>query len=435
METSHLTRLDMQGGAHAPTDELQGCSATPATEALPRYPVLGRGLDSPFPTAPRRVACLLDSGTVRLTVNARMAMAQALRLCCVGRGDEVLLPAYHCPTMVHPVIWSGATPRFYRLTDSLEPDANDLRIRIGDRTRALVVVHFFGRPVSRSLMQALQAMCIERGISLIEDCAHALLGGSADRPIGQYADYAVASLMKFLPIDDGGCLVSRQHKLAPVVLQGTGPIRELRSAMRALDRAAHHGDASSAAARLGRLLQWPTRCYQALRPAWRAAQDSAPSFAREPPLEVAFTPIPLSEFDPAWLNVRMSAFSRWVCARSNWGEQAARRQYNEKVLREVLSDLRGGRVFLPEPEEDVVPYVLAVLLDQPDPVFAGLLDSGMPAMRWNALSPDPFTGPCPDSARLARALIHLPCHQSLTPDDMRRMGKELCALADRHASH
>ena len=44
-----------------------------------------------------------------------VAIALALKQMGIGPGDTVLVPSYHCASMIEPVIWAGATPLFYRI--------------------------------------------------------------------------------------------------------------------------------------------------------------------------------------------------------------------------------------------------------------------------------------------------------------------------------
>ncbi|MEN9892427.1 MAG: hypothetical protein RLY78_2722 [Pseudomonadota bacterium] len=393
----------------------------PPTHApLPRYPLPYAAAARIGSTAVAPVACLLDVGAHRLTVNARMALAQALRLTGVRAGDEVLLPAWHCPTMVHPVLWLGAVPRFYRLQSDWAPDIEDLARRINPATRAVVAVHFFGHPVA---LQALATLCRQHGLPLIEDCAHALLGGSPQRPVGRTGDYAVSSLMKFLPVVDGGCLVAAPGRALPA-LYSPGPVHEARALVRTLERAiqARPGAAATAArAVLGlgaRLRAWPRTHSStaiptaAVGPATRARAGSDACAA--------------DGLDGFWVDKRMSLASRHLLAGSQWDWQAQQRRHHHRLLREALQDLPRVRLLEPAPDSQAVPYVGALLADTAehgDRIDRHLQAHGVPVMRWLDLAVDPVTGPDPDATDRARRLLQLPCHQSLQDADLHRIAR------------
>ncbi|MBK8750840.1 MAG: hypothetical protein IPL99_03960 [Candidatus Competibacteraceae bacterium] len=49
---------------------------------------------------------------VALTTSGRAAIFQALSLLNLPAGSKVLVPTYHCPTMVAPVLLAGLQPIF-----------------------------------------------------------------------------------------------------------------------------------------------------------------------------------------------------------------------------------------------------------------------------------------------------------------------------------
>jgi hypothetical protein len=77
-----------------------------------------------------------------------------------------------------------------------------------DRTRAIVAIHEFGFP--HPDLSTLKAQARERGIPLIEDCAHTIDSVVDGAPLGSYGDFAIFSLSKILPVAAGGVLVSAQ---------------------------------------------------------------------------------------------------------------------------------------------------------------------------------------------------------------------------------
>ena len=72
--------------------------------------------------------------------------------------------------MVDPVVWRGVNAVFYRLHPDTSPDVDDIAHRLTSRTRAVLVVHYFGFPQP---LEQLRAFCDAHVLILIEDCAHA----------------------------------------------------------------------------------------------------------------------------------------------------------------------------------------------------------------------------------------------------------------------
>ena len=153
---------------------------------------------------------ILDTGSVKFVTSGRVGIALALKHMGAGRNDKILVPAYHCSSMIEPVLWVGATPVYYRVHENASVDLADVRAKIDSATKALLVTHYFG---FHQDMPAIRALCDEAGIAVIEDCAHAFFGTVAGHPPGWYGDYAIASSMKFFPVFDGGCLVSSRRGL------------------------------------------------------------------------------------------------------------------------------------------------------------------------------------------------------------------------------
>ena len=77
---------------------------------------------------------------------------------------------------------------------------------LGERTRAILVIHEYGFPHPQLL--ELRAVAQARQIPLIEDCAHSLDSFLDNRPLGSFGDFAIFSLPKVLPVAAGGILVS-----------------------------------------------------------------------------------------------------------------------------------------------------------------------------------------------------------------------------------
>ena len=202
---------------------------------LPRLPVLGWSAFS----GPKRstIPSILDRDDICFTTSGRAAIALALRALGIGRGDRVLVPTYHCPTMVAPILAVGAEPVFFPIDATGAPIVEGLHDDRMQGVRAMIAAHYFGLPQP---MATVRRFCDERGIALIEDCAHALFGQSDDRPVGRWGDFAIASLTKFLPVVDGGCLVPSGGLADLPPLRRQSMAIQLKSLANALELGARH---------------------------------------------------------------------------------------------------------------------------------------------------------------------------------------------------
>ena len=83
-------------------------------------------------------------------------------------GDEVIVPAFTPIATANVVLYCGATPVFADVArDTCNLDVASVAARITPRTRAVIAVHLFGRPVDMAeLRRALPAR-----VAIVEDAA------------------------------------------------------------------------------------------------------------------------------------------------------------------------------------------------------------------------------------------------------------------------
>jgi dTDP-4-amino-4,6-dideoxygalactose transaminase len=129
-------------------------------------------------------------------------------------GDEVITtPMTFCAT-VNAIVHSGAVPVLADVdprTMNLDPE--DVRRRITKRTRALLPVHFAGRPCA---MDELMAIAREHDLRVIEDCAHAIETEYRGQKAGTIGDIGVLSFYstKNIVTGEGGMVITRDASLA-----------------------------------------------------------------------------------------------------------------------------------------------------------------------------------------------------------------------------
>src|SRR5215212_747563 len=154
--------------------------------------------------------------------SGRAALLAGLRALGIGAGDEVLLPAYLCESVVTPVVAVRARPVFFPVGKGFDVDLAAIEAAIGPRTRAVVLIHYLGFP---GPVEAVREVCRRRGVALIEDCAHALFSRDGDRLLGSFGDLAIFSPWKSLPLPDGGLLRVNRPDLRPSVPAHAAPAR------------------------------------------------------------------------------------------------------------------------------------------------------------------------------------------------------------------
>jgi dTDP-4-amino-4,6-dideoxygalactose transaminase len=111
-----------------------------------------------------------------------------------------------------PLTALGIPYSFYRVDEHLNIDLSSLESELGHgEAFAAMAIHYFGN-LQPDLAEA-KSLCERVGAVLIEDCCHCMdLSGQA---IGDFGDYALFSIHKVLPCDDGGILQRNRDALDP----------------------------------------------------------------------------------------------------------------------------------------------------------------------------------------------------------------------------
>ena len=374
------------------------------TTPIPRLPVLD--WDSFAGEATSGTPCLLDHAETRFTTSGRAAILLALEMMGIGPGDRVLLPTYHCPTMVAPVVARGAEPLFYPIDATGAPQLDWLKRADIEGVRVLLAAHFFGLPQP---MAKLRRWCDERGIRLIEDCAHALFGRTEGRAIGRWGDLAIASLTKFLPVPEGGCLVNNAVTAALPVLHGPGGVAQLKAAFDIIHNGVNHGRLRG----LRTLIDGALGAVRRLRgkPAAPPALAAAHAVAHADGFSI----------DPAYSHLALGGASRWIAQRLPRERILQRRRACYRTLSQGLSGLPGLRPLRPLLPEDCAPYVFPLWVETPDPGYQALRKLGFPVSRWDQRWPT-----IPDIANdqgplWSHHILQIACHQDLSEPELQRM--------------
>lgn len=371
---------------------------------IPTHPVLS--LAAFLPRLGRRVPSVLDAGDRRLLTSGRVAIAEALRQMNIGPGDSVLVPAYHCASMIEPVVWSGATPIFYRVKPDTSVDLGDAATKITGSTKLILAANYFGFPQDLS---AIRAFCDEHRLLMLEDCAHCFLGEHDGRPVGSFGDYAIASSMKFFPMFEGGALISARHSLSALKLDSAGLGFEVKSAINTLEEAFEYK-------RLGLLkllLLLPMALKDLLWGKMKARKGIADPGLAPGSSDGSFS------FDPKWIGKRSSAMSRLLLRVVSRRRMGARRRQNYLKMEAALGGTLGCRPLFPALPDRVYPWVFPLQVDNAHAVFIALKMQGVPIIRFGEfLWPGVDASVCANSVDLSRRIISFSCHQELTDEEV-----------------
>jgi len=142
------------------------------------------------------------------------ALHLALAALEVGPDSEVIVPSMTFVATSNAVVHTGAVPVLVdceRDTQNIDPAA--IEAAITPRTRAIVVVHFAGRPCA---MDRILPIAQRHGLALIEDCAHAIETEIHGRKAGTLGDVGCFSfyVTKNLATGEGGMAIVRSREVA-----------------------------------------------------------------------------------------------------------------------------------------------------------------------------------------------------------------------------
>jgi hypothetical protein len=270
-------------------------------------------------------------------------------------------------------------------------------------------------------MARLRSFCDEHDIALIEDCAHALFGMSDGRAVGQWGDYAIASLTKFLPVMDGGCLVAPQGTAGVQDLVPLSTVAELKSFANAVE----------IGARYGRLFGFSGVLLQLFALASRLRGRPSEFISETYPSPGAPNGIDkwLTDFESPPRRPRSASWwTRWTVRHAHRARIVALRRRNYAILADLFKDVPGVRALQPVLSESAAPYVFPLEVDRPDAIYMQVRAAGIPVFRWDEVWPG-----CPTIAgdlgmRWATHVFQIGCHQDLRPTDLADMARVLSAL-------
>jgi len=128
-------------------------------------------------------------------------------------GDEIITAPITDIGTVIPILYQTAIPVFADVDpETLNIDPNDVKRKITDKTKAIIVVHLAGNPAN---MDAIMKIAKPRGITVIEDCSQAHLSEYKGRYVGTIGDIGCFSLQqsKHMTCGDGGLTITNSDSL------------------------------------------------------------------------------------------------------------------------------------------------------------------------------------------------------------------------------
>ena len=245
----------------------------------------------------------LFSPAAPLMYHGRYAFYQALALLGLKKNDRVLLPSYHCLSMIVPVLHYGCKVSFYKISDDLQTTVNHIENAITNDTKAVFLVHYFG--LFQKQIEEIKDYLLSKDIFLIEDCAHVI--PLRHQKAGTIGDISIFSPRKFLPLIDGAFLRINNPKVTKSpILKNLPLLRELKVVKNTFEQ---HLNASK---------------YEKLKHYYLIIDkniNNSRKILKPPPIQnhtrrrVSTIPV---EFDMNLANKRCSCLARYILSRANF---------------------------------------------------------------------------------------------------------------------
>jgi len=326
--------------------------------------------------------------------HGRYAILQALQLVGLDENSVVLMPAYHCRSMIEPALHLDGHVIFYPMKRDLSPDVEALRSLVLESKRtikAIIVVHYFGFP---QRLGEIVAICREKKITLVEDCAHAIYDLSPEKKMGSVGDLSIASPRKFFTIEDGGLLLDNRLHKTKLKLRKSRFNNEIKFLIKFIFQ-------------LIKNVLNPKETYLIKNKNFsKCSIELINELAEQPENYDGFKYLLLNKMFREGLKV-----SKWHMRHANHSKISSKRRNNYMQWLDELKNVSFCKPLYTYLPGNVVPYVFPLVLSKlPKTVFHALKKRGVPILRWE----DTAVTECDVSEAYRISLIQLPCHQDIT---------------------
>jgi dTDP-4-amino-4,6-dideoxygalactose transaminase len=149
-------------------------------------------------------AVAVNSGTAALHLSLLAAG--------LNPGEEVITTALTFCATINAIIHAGAKPVLVDVEpETMNIDPAQVEARITSRTRAILPVHFAGRPCN---MDELCRIAEQNNLMIIEDCAHAIEAEYKGQKVGTFGDFGCFSfyVTKNIVTGEGGMVLARHEE-------------------------------------------------------------------------------------------------------------------------------------------------------------------------------------------------------------------------------
>ncbi|MCA6446252.1 MAG: DegT/DnrJ/EryC1/StrS family aminotransferase, partial [Chitinophagaceae bacterium] len=143
----------------------------------------------------------------QLTSSGTAALTTAMAALGIGSGDEVIMPSFTFVASFEAVLGVGAIPVLVDIDETLTLNPAAVRAAITPKTKCVMPVHMCG---SMADLDALQAICKEHKLILLEDACQSIGGTYKGKALGTIGDAGTFSFdfVKMITCAEGGVVMT-----------------------------------------------------------------------------------------------------------------------------------------------------------------------------------------------------------------------------------
>jgi 8-amino-3,8-dideoxy-alpha-D-manno-octulosonate transaminase len=148
----------------------------------------------------------------QLTSSGTAALTTAMAALGIGSGDEVIMPSFTFVASFEAVLSVGAIPVLVDIDETLTLNPAAVRAAITPKTKCVMPVHMCG---SMADLDALQAICIEHKLILLEDACQSIGGTYKGKALGTIGDAGTFSFdfVKMITCAEGGVVMTNNKDI------------------------------------------------------------------------------------------------------------------------------------------------------------------------------------------------------------------------------
>ncbi|MBU0468076.1 MAG: DegT/DnrJ/EryC1/StrS aminotransferase family protein [Candidatus Omnitrophica bacterium] len=147
------------------------------------------------------------------TSTGTLGLHLALSALDLKKNDEVIIPSYTCRSVLNAVLYSGLTPILCDVDiENYNISFNEAKKVLSKNTKAIIIPHMFGCPVSLDKFKKLK-------VPIIEDCAHSIGAKYKGQKVGSIGDLSLFSFegTKYIVTGEGGMVLTGSNRLLKIL--------------------------------------------------------------------------------------------------------------------------------------------------------------------------------------------------------------------------